>query len=72
MPRNVYAFRNVLALTHMLKLACRNCGRRGHLRTARLFRDYGPDKPMPDRILLARQQFHGIMAQTHQAMESST
>jgi hypothetical protein len=53
MPHNVYAFRDVVALTHMLNVACRNCGRRVRLRTARLFRDYDPDKPMPDLVLSA-------------------
>jgi hypothetical protein len=48
MPRNVYTLDDVAALTATLNVACRKCGRRGRVHTARLVREYGPDKPMPD------------------------
>jgi len=50
MPRNVYTLRDVAILTARLNVACRKCGRRGRLHTARLLRAYGPDKPVPDLI----------------------
>jgi hypothetical protein len=50
MPRNVYVLRDVMALTEMLNVACRKCDRRGRLRIARLIREHGPNKPMPELI----------------------
>jgi hypothetical protein len=50
MPRNVSTLGEVAALTAMLNVACRKCGRRGRLHTARLLREHGPDKPVPDLI----------------------
>jgi hypothetical protein len=48
MPLNVYVLRDVAALTAVLNVTCRKCGRRGRLHTARWVREYGPDRPMPD------------------------
>jgi hypothetical protein len=41
---------DVSALTAMLDVACRKCGRRGRLHIARLRRDRGPSEPVPDLI----------------------
>jgi hypothetical protein len=50
MPRNVYILRDVARLTAMLNVACRKRGRRGRLRTARLLREHGPEKSIPDLV----------------------
>jgi hypothetical protein len=47
MPRNVYILRDVAALTAMLNVTCRKCGRRGRLHPARLLCEHGPEKSIP-------------------------
>jgi len=50
MSRKVYVLGDVAALTAMLNVTCRKCGRRVRLRTARLLREHGPDKAMSELI----------------------
>jgi hypothetical protein len=50
MPRNALTLGKIAALAAMLKVVCHKCGRPGRVYTARLLREHGPDKPMPDLV----------------------
>ena len=50
MPHNVLTLGEIATLTTVLNAACRKCGRRDRLHTARLLRGHKPHKPVPEVI----------------------